>query len=512
MAPVTRVQVISPDPAPRGAPTEAAPQKTDPRQEYVAGGLFGWYQQMVRALPWSIDDLTATLGDDIYDRMLLDSQVAFVLATLKTAVLAEGITLTAAIKEEDDPDYDRAQEVLTFCQEALKGLRPALETTCWSLLDALAYGHKMAELVWEIRDVDGVPRMLPKAIKVKPRHVTAFAVDAFDNIVGILALIPGQGLPVQVGAVLGDSRPPNLLPREKFAILTFHPKDSDPRGQSLLRPAYSPWWDKQQLRPEYLAALSRYATPILHGTPAPEAQQDLPIDPQGPTPETSMMTALQAVRNGSVVVTPPGSTVEVITTQSNGAAFLNAFTYHDKQITQVVLLQTLASTEGQHQARAAANTHENRLITLVRHCRQPLADCLEQDVLRLIVLYNYGPQALAFLPKLSLGEAESTDVAVLITALAAAGYALDASQLPAIDQTLGLPVRTAPEPAAEAATDQGEGTEPDEGNAGPGQGDGQPPGQGQGQGQGQGGQNGAASGRRTRETTGARDGNGGPGP
>lgn len=66
-------------------------------QEYVVGGSFWWWRgQRARglALPHAVDEIAQDFGDDIYDRLELDSQVAACDIGLRAAVLEDGITLT----------------------------------------------------------------------------------------------------------------------------------------------------------------------------------------------------------------------------------------------------------------------------------------------------------------------------------------------------------------------------------------------------------------------------------
>jgi hypothetical protein len=237
-----------------------------PQQEYVAGGRYNWLQNVPKALPFAFDDLTQDFGDDIYVRMLYDPMVASCINTLKAAIFADGVDVVPAISDRTDAAQARAQEIADFVAADMENLNPSLDDTLWSLGDAIAFGNKTAEQVYRL---DGGQLHLA-ALKVKERRTTAFVVDAYLNIIGILGLIPGQPMPMMNSFLIGNpAQTPNLLPREKFAILTYWPRDSDPRGTSILRSAYRPWWDKQQTIPEYLKYLAQFAGPSIIAT-APE--------------------------------------------------------------------------------------------------------------------------------------------------------------------------------------------------------------------------------------------------
>ncbi len=424
-----------------------------PEQEYVAGGQYTWYANYIRSLPWPIDDVTADFGDDLYERMLLEPQVSAGVEILKAAILEDGISLRNPIEEPSDPDYAAAQRIVTDLTYVIEHLDQALDDVLWNMLDAVYLGNRIGELVYALVTLPehDAPYLALKAIKVKPRHAVAFAVDVYLNVIGLLGLMPGQGAPVQAGSILSDPQhTPNLLPREKFAVLTFRPVESDPRGSSKLRPAYNAWWQLQQLYPEWLKFLTQFAGPSLVGTTAEHAQSVAVLDSDGnPTgavisPETSLLTALETFRNGSIVALPFGTEVAPLSVDSGGgAAFIAAIEHQQYRITKAILGQTLATEEGEHQARAAAEVHQDMFDTLVRQVRKSVIRMVREDILRPLVEYNYPPAMQHLIPLASLGETEEQDFAdkaLAVAALQKAGY-LHPTQYPGIDEELGLPER-----------------------------------------------------------------------
>lgn len=427
----------------------------DPRRQYVAGSGLAWYSNYARSLPWAFDDLTSDFGDDYYERMLFDAVVSSCVTIYKASVLEEGIALAPAVSDKDADGYDKAKLLLEYCERVLSDIDPSMDDTLWGMLDACAYGNKVAELNWDDdRTYSGMRHLKLTSIKVKPRRSTAFVVDTYLNVLGLVARIPGIGVPVQTGTILAIADPgqlDNLLPRSKFAVLTFRPKDNDPRGTSILRPANTAWYNKMQTWPEYLKYLAQFASPGLIGF-TPEGAESAPLldgdgNPIGTlaSPEQLMVNTMAAWRNGAALAFAGGSAVTVVQSQGEGRAFLAAFDEYDRQISKAILTQTLATGEGQHQARAAARSHQDVLTTLVRQGRRAVVRMLTRDVLRQMIRFNFGEQAaLEFTPKVSLGEVENQDWgarAAGIAALTTAQY-LDPSQFPAIDQSmLDLPPR-----------------------------------------------------------------------
>lgn len=457
------------------------PTPADLTQEFVAGGQYSWYSRLARTLPPAIDDITSDFGDDLYERMLLDPTVAKCVIVFKASILEDGVDLNPAVKDEANPDYDLAVRIRDEAEAMLEDLETALDDVLWNMADHCALGSVVAELRYELRRgrVESRDLLQLVALKPKPRRAYAFVVDAYLNVVGLLGQRPGESNPYMGQVALDPKSTPTMLPREKFAIATFRPRNSDPRGTSILRPAYDPWWRKRQMLPEYLKYLVQFGSPSLWGTTPEKAQTQPPLDalanptldtggnldppytpdadlplstdpdglnprPNGTftlTPEQRLLRAIMEFRSGTGAAFTYGTELHTMEMQGNGEAHLKAKSDADRDIIGAILTQTLATEEGQHQARAAAQVHQDVLDTLVRQGKRGIVRMIRRDILRPWVLYNWGEKAVHLVPLVNLGTTEPQDLAPLITALASAGYVVHESQMPEIDVMVNLPVR-----------------------------------------------------------------------
>lgn len=409
----------------------------------------------LRSLPRYIDDIGRDFGDDIYQRLRLDPQYAQCLLVLKLAILAQGVEVEPAVGEED-PNHQQAVEMAEFCRRNLQGLRaPFVAHTLWNMLDALDQGNKVAEQTYYYPESGpDVGKLCLQSIKVKPRESVAFVVDTMTNVVGILGIRPGQYGYAGMGVI--DAKSPNLLPRKKFLILTHRPENEDPRGTSAGRPAYHPWWFKAQLQAEYLKHLARFGSPSPVATTGQAAEnvQDSSADgsplvdedgnPVYITPEAATLRALQDIANGSVAVLPFGTTLDLMEPKTGDSPLLQGIEFCNKEMSKCLLGQTLATGEGEHQARAAAEVHQDVLGLLVSHEKRGVEQAVRCDVCMPLVEYNYGPEAIPLTPNVTLGDTSEEDIAALITAvsrLVAADY-FSPEQLRALDALLGMPIRS----------------------------------------------------------------------
>jgi hypothetical protein len=462
----------------------------NPEHEYVVGGLLGW-SPSIYTLGWDIDDVTAQFGDDLYERMMLDAEVSKNVNIMKMAILDQGLFITPGKKKGED-GYAKSLEICDFVRRNLADLDAPFEPTnsvpmywqLWDLLDGIVLGNKVAELLFEIPKAGpDTGRLCLKMIKPKPRRALVYVVDAYLNVWGFLALQAasdpkasnssngnGNGKGVSPDAQVAGVRIPylanqrDLLPRRKFIIFSFRPRNGDPRGQSVARPAFNAWNLKQQNWPAFLKFLSQFSTPSLLGKPAPGAVAVVLVGPDGKTPlrdtagkiitvspERSLMEVLEKFQNSSVLVVPPGAEVDTIESKRQESPHQAAIELLNREISNAILNQTLATGESQFMARAASQVHQDILGLVIGHGKLGLASTIRADIVRSLVEWNYGPQALSLLPKVSLSETEQQDFAANAHAMAALGYKVDPSQYDDIDARLNLPPRASLPQAPPAA-------------------------------------------------------------
>jgi len=413
--------------------------------EYVVGGGFWWYQGArgrALALPWAIDDVSRDFGDDIYDRMDDDSAVASVDLLYRSGVLEDGVTLSPAVDDETADGYDQAAELVDFCEQNLEELETPLDDTLWDMAGCMGRGNRVAEIIYHPFDQSPLPgRAVLQNLVVKPRESVAFVVSPYMRLYGLMGKQDGTGVSVQPGVLL-DPSDARILPREKFMIATFRPKNNDPRGSSAYRPAYNPWWLKMQTWQEYLKYLTQFASPLAVGkTPVGEKAAVDPETGKKIRAVDKLLDTLLQIRNGTALALDGGSEFELFFSTGEGRAFLSAIELYNREIRMAITTQTLASGEGEHASRAQASVHQDALDTLLRQAKRSICRTLRRDVLRNLVRYNFGDDMAKLTPQVSLGEVQVEDLAKIWTALGVMGYTLDPSQHRAIERRYNLPPR-----------------------------------------------------------------------
>lgn len=438
----------------------------DMTEEHIAGGTDSFLSNFKRTLPQYVDDITRDYGQDTYERMLTDPAVDSSFSILKDAVLADDIQLVCAVEAPEDEDgaepgeladHEESETYRAFVQRALDGAETPILDVAAEMLDGLAFGHKVAEVVLKPGAGEDSGRLTLRAVKPRPRQNLAFVVDEFYNTLGVAGVMPGEagaGGPV-IASALGEDlgNLPNFVPIDQLLVFRWRPRNGDPRGASILRSAYNPWYMKTKIYPDYFKYLKQFASPSVIGKTAQNGQFQPVIDDQGNVvmegarpkvkdASVALLASLIQFLNSTALVVPHGTEIETLFSQGEGKAFLAAHDFFDRQISMAILKTTRLNQEAEHGSRADSGTAQDVTGTRIQLIRKALQSCLNH-LSKLLIRVNFGDDAVRLAPKFSLAGQEAQDWAKELDSVAKAfgsGF-IHESQLPLLDQRLGLPAR-----------------------------------------------------------------------
>lgn len=389
------------------------PPKLDPTKEYVVGAG-AWSSRIGNVLSNFIDDLEWLVGWDVYERMAKDPVVSKNLLFQKLSVTSEGVQLHTAVSDKD-PQFEIAQEIRNFEERNLAGLHRPITQIIDEMMAALKRGHTVAEITYnEASSIGTDPYKLTlQSIKVKPRNTTAFVVDPFRNVLGLTAWSYGSvGLSQQM--VSGEK----VIPREKFAVLTFETEDEDPRGINPLRPAYNFWQAKCLVPGLHLKWLEKSAIATVIGSTPQNAGNEAEYDKEGnPTgnvlsPQQALANNLAKLDSGSTAAVPYGTEIKVVEVASNGAQFTRCYQDFDTQIDYAMSLQSGATKDSKTGSYSSKRVFKDVLDVLVWSRKHRVAQVLYNDVLKRDVEYNFGKEFIHLTPIVMIGDEEGKDWAM----------------------------------------------------------------------------------------------------
>lgn len=426
-APTTKIKATEQVPTPEGQPDVKVPIAADLLMEAISStsgnAWLAAFTTAIRALPTSIDDAMDRFGLRIYEDMLLDPQTSSVLDLIRMGATRDGITLSVP-ENLDEADQPTAEQVLAFCQHVLDNLETPPKDILYALTEALAFGHKIAEHVFELELVPSLGRemIVLKDISPKPASAVRIVVNDKNKTLGYLPVQPNSTsygvqsfLPNEQGVVKIEG----LLPPEKCINFINKPKDNDPRGQSMLRAVYTVWWMKQQMLPEYMAFLQTQAVPSYYGILPENAAKWIDSNGVEIDPRDALQTALENIRNGGVAVVPFGGKIEILQVLSKGEVFTNFFEWDDKQVAKGITGQVLATEEASYNTLGGSKTQQDTLSMPVDNVTEALCSAFRKQTLRVLVRLNYGEEAVRLTPHVHAAKVEQQDLGTYADAIAA---------------------------------------------------------------------------------------------
>jgi hypothetical protein len=420
-------------------------------------------QNFLRSLPRPTDDVERDFGIDIYEKMLNDPAVSSSIQALKVQALSSGVRFTGRVPkpspwqtdDKSEAAYQCSEALLAFIEKAMDGLQQPLSAIVSDMLDCLAYGHSIAEMVFEPKG----GKLTLTALRVKNRYRFAYVCDRFLSFLGLVPTEKAAGIiPVEW-----------VLPRRKFWHLTLFTHQSDPRGRSLLRPAYNAWYLKQKTWINYFKYLLQFATPSLVALLDDLAQDGHLADERGniirqangmPVTQSAeeMVTAkLAAFANSSALALRYVKSFQVIQATGAGEPYLNAIDLYNREIAQAIIMAPRAIMEAEHGSKADSSTGKDLLDTFTSYIQRETEAAFYRDVIHPLCVMNFGQaDADAYAPVMLLSSDNQRDTVQygnMVANLARAGY-LHTSQYEGIDAQIGLPERDAEAMAAEAEAQQ----------------------------------------------------------
>lgn len=434
-------------------------QPKNRKKEYLSGGsvrtLSPLLTNAIQVLSRFQDDLNREFSDRAYDDMLKDPAVAASVDILKSLILSEPLRVVPRVRNKKAADYEASKKVADFVEKNLRKMARSPQVVLWEALDAIAYGSSLVEIVFEDAVEEGAPVLRLKDLKTRSRSNYGLIVDRYFNVLGAVPTEMGyQASGVYTGSTQPDKE--KVIPREKFLIVALVTKNSDPRGVSLIRPAWNAYYLKTQVWPAYLKFLVQFASPSIVGY-TPEGAEDVEVLDDSGTParnadgtiqtisaEEDMLSTLLGFQNGTVAVLKGGSKLDLIKSEGQGEAFSAAVDLFDRQIAMAILKAHRTLLDAKHSSKADSESAADLTDVFVASLREVLASAFTREVVRVLVKVNFGPEvADAYAPEVTLKAMPKQDFAKAADAVGKlwASKFLHSSQVAEVDAMVGLPER-----------------------------------------------------------------------
>ena len=273
--------------------------------------------------------------------------------------------------------------------------RQELEDELFDMLDAVAKGYSVMEIVWEVSAAQWMPARLEYRL---PRWFR------FDHETA------GRLL-------LRDAEAPGgwaELEPAKFVVHRHAAKSGIPVRGGLARVAAWAWMFKSYTLRDWVRFVEAYGQPLrlgkYHGGASSE---DIEV----------LKRAVIDVAADAGAIVPEGMEIEFVTAQGSGKSgadyYAGLLSYLDAQVSKAVLGQTLTTDAGTggSGSYALGRVHDDVRQDIERSDARQLAATLTRDIARPIVLLNNGDPGLRGFPRIAIGREKELDITVMADAL-----------------------------------------------------------------------------------------------
>lgn len=406
--------------------------------------------------PQIADERTRLYGTDVYNRMLLDEDVCSAFETRLNQACAEGLSLHPAEGADPKNPNDIKNVYLAFAKRFVSGLGRSTKLIARDIgYTGLSQGNGIAEVVMDWGSGEDATRLMLKAVKPREKFGWSYVVDRNGELQGLARygfMTPEQieklkaATPDDFNALVAGA----MIPRSKFMHFVNCSVNGSVTGWSVLNPAYTPWFMKTSVIPEFFKFLRRHSSPSIVGK-VPKISED----PTSLVPDEDAVVDGQVVKkkkldvlkeelmkfmNSFILVCKGGTEIDLLESKSNGEAFKYAMSYFGSQIHMAILGSAQATKEAQHESRSSKDTAQDVLGLRTMMDREALGDCFTW-LIRLGIEVNFGKQALVHAPFASFTQIEQQDRFTAIEKFSnayAKGFIKD-PQLPDVYREVGLP-------------------------------------------------------------------------
>jgi Protein of unknown function (DUF935) len=367
-------------------------------QTAIMGAWDSVYRRSFQLAPYNPDELTSQKGFDTYRQMLTTSACRAPLNVKRYTVLQKPWKVEPCVIDPTDTRHEAAKALADHCNWVLgnildtdTGQPQDLRTALFELLLACWQGFALAEIIWRpLTEGPYSGKLGLKYLAAKPAKQIGFDLDT--DTLAVREIRPytptgGYGKPVSP---------------TKVVLFTYNPYSGLPYGDGDGRAAYKHWWQLDALQKFWSMALERFGSAfILAKYPAGNA-----------TALQEVLTALDRIRQGSPAVLPREADAELMQVAASAfEGFRDAADWHTQAIAQNVLGNTLTTGEGKRVgSMALGKVHQETQDVGLGYLRSDLESVINIQLIRRIVLYNFGPAALALCPRFSLGNWDSKDL------------------------------------------------------------------------------------------------------
>ncbi|MGF3027846.1 DUF935 domain-containing protein [Methylobacterium aquaticum] len=263
---------------------------------------------------------------------------------------------------------------------------PGFREMIGELTDGIAKGYSCVEIIWDY--AGGLLRPVSYTWR-DPRFFQFDRVSLTELRLAVDGNLDGEPLP--------PGRFVRHMPRSKMGV---------PLRRGVARPAAWAFMLQSFSLKDWAAFSEVYGMPLRIGRyPASASPDDI----------RTLLRAVRSIASDAAAVIPIGMELEFarVDGQHGTAVFGGLLGYLDRQVSKIVVGQTMTADEGG--SLAQARVHNEVRLDILRADGRQIGNTVSRDLIEWFVSFNFGPQAVY--PRVTFPVSEPEDVAALTGAL-----------------------------------------------------------------------------------------------
>lgn len=295
-------------------------------------------------------------GIAIYDEMEdKDPQIAGCIDTRKRAVSGMSWEIVAA------SDDARDKEIAAFCEDEFRSL-PQFEEDLYELLDGVAKGYSVSEILWKVR-----PDMKYGIQRIESRHQRRFVFGVNGDLRLVTPESPLVGVPV---------------PPYKFLTFRHNSKAENPYGNAVLKRCYWFFIFKKTGIKFWSIFLERFGQPTVHVK-----------RPSGMVGESQkkLEKFVSKMQQNTVWLTDSDVEIELMeTTKTASQSYRDFEDFCDEQIAKAIVGQTMTTDVQSGGSFAKAKVGNSVRLEWAQADAQNLSAVISDQLLKWLVEVNFA--------------------------------------------------------------------------------------------------------------------------
>lgn len=403
------------------------------------------------ALDRPIDPIAREFKADVYERMLEDDTAGSAADDLIAGIADGGVRVVPAVAPipayrlaSADAEAVRKAELAAIAAQTVERLTQEVDWDQATRDTALAIFLGWSALAKQTEIIDREIHLV--ALVHKPQAALRIVTTNAGQVQGFVGATADSPFIPEGTMLTPDQWAKNFFPAEDFVFFSHASRKGDPRGRSIYRRAYNPWWFKVQTFPGWADYLDMHGKPGMKGRIGEETSDlDDPDDPGTRVARTTLLLRrMKTAGRGGYIALGEGEEVEYMTPPPGGGeAYQRALDACDLRIVRAIQHTARRLLEAEHGSKADTGEASDVTQLITRGYKRIIGRIFTRQVSHWLVRLNLPPEYWPYAPQISLEQSVQEDRTAELEAFSnayARGFIVD-EDLPALFDRLGIEPR-----------------------------------------------------------------------